>query len=52
MAKTNYSYEKYGREMEKKKKREEKLKKKLAKNSDVVQDEEGQIHSDKSGVEK
>jgi len=28
MAKTNYSYEKHGREMEKKKKKEEKLKKK------------------------
>jgi len=39
MAKTNYSYEKRARELEKEKKKEEKRKKKLAQNDDEVQDE-------------
>ncbi len=39
MAKTNYSYEKHGREIEKQKKKEEKLKKKLAKKNEGKTDE-------------
>lgn len=38
MAKTNYSYEKRARELEKERKKEEKRKKKLAQNSDVEED--------------
>jgi len=40
MAKTNYSYEKRGRELEKQKKKEEKRKKKLAQKNDASQEEE------------
>ena len=43
MAKTNYSYEKRAREIEKEKKKEEKRKKKLAQNSDGKQEEDTQI---------
>ena len=39
MAKTNYSYEKRAREIEKEKKKEEKRKKKLAQKSDPSQEE-------------
>lgn len=39
MAKTNYSYEKRARELEKEKKKEEKRKKKLAQNSGETQEE-------------
>ena len=38
MAKTNYSYEKPAREIEKEKKKEEKRKKKLAQNSDETEE--------------
>ena len=42
MAKTNYSYEKRGRELEKQKKQEEKRQKKRAKkNGDIEETEEG-----------
>jgi len=40
MAKTNYSYEKRSRELEKQKKKEEKRQKKLAQNSDITKEEE------------
>ncbi len=40
MAKTNYTYEKRARELEKEKKKEEKRKKKLAQNSDETQKED------------
>ncbi|WP_373033141.1 hypothetical protein [Sulfurovum sp.] len=40
MAKTNYSYEKRGRELEKQKKQEEKRQKKLNKKNDDVQEPE------------
>ena len=39
MAKTNYSYEKRGRELEKQKKKEEKRKKKLAQKDDGTQED-------------
>jgi len=39
MAKTNYSYEKRAREIEKEKKKEEKRKKKLAQKDDGTQEE-------------
>jgi len=39
MAKTNYSYEKRARELEKEKKKEEKRKKKLAQKSNETQEE-------------
>lgn len=38
MAKTNYSYEKRGRELEKQKKQDEKRQKKIFKKSDDVQE--------------
>lgn len=40
MAKTNYSYEKRGREIEKQKKQEEKRQKKLNKKNDIEQEVE------------
>ena len=40
MAKTNYSYEKRAREIEKQKKKEEKRKKKLAQNDDGVREQD------------
>ena len=40
MAKTNYSYEKRGREIEKQKKQEEKRQKKLNKKNDAQQETE------------
>jgi len=40
MAKTNYSYEKRGRELEKQKKQEEKRQKKLNKKNDAEQEVE------------
>ena len=40
MAKTNYSYAKHTRELEKEKKKEEKRKKKLAQKSGETQEEE------------
>ncbi len=40
MAKTNYSYEKRGRELEKQKKQEEKRQKKLNKKNDDSKEEE------------
>ncbi len=40
MAKTNYSYAKHTREIEKEKKKEEKRKKKLAQKNDEISDEE------------
>ena len=40
MAKTNYSYEKRGREIEKQKKQEEKRQKKLNKKNDAAQETE------------
>ncbi len=40
MAKTNYSYEKRGRELEKQKKQEEKRQKKLNKKNDTKQETE------------
>ena len=40
MAKTNYSYEKRGRELEKQKKKEEKRQKKLNKKNDTEQETE------------
>ncbi len=46
MAKTNYSYAKHTRELEKEKKKEEKRKKKLALKNDEISDE------DKSNTEK
>ncbi len=46
MAKTNYTYEKRARELEKEKKKEEKRKKKLAQNSDEIQKEE--VHGGKA----
>jgi len=45
MAKTNYTYEKRARELEKEKKKEEKRKKKLAQNSDETQKEDTQTAS-------
>ena len=45
MAKTNYTYEKRARELEKEKKKEEKRKKKLAQNSDETQKEDTQTVS-------
>ena len=46
MAKTNYSYAKHTRELEKEKKKEEKRKKKLALKNDETSDE------DRSDIEK
>ncbi len=46
MAKTNYSYEKRGRELEKQKKQEEKRQKKLNKKNDATQEEETEPASD------
>ncbi len=46
MAKTNYSYAKHTRELEKEKKKEEKRKKKLAQKNDAISDE------DSSNIEK
>ena len=40
MAKTNYSYEKHARELEKEKKKEAKRKKKSAQNSDGTKEED------------
>ena len=40
MAKTNYSYAKHTRELEKEKKKEEKRKKKLAQKNDEIQAED------------
>ena len=40
MAKTNYSYAKHTRELEKEKKKEEKRKKKLAQKGDATQEED------------
>ena len=40
MAKTNYSYEKRARELEKEKKKEEKRKKKLAEKNDGTQEQD------------
>ncbi len=40
MAKTNYSYAKHTREIEKEKKKEEKRKKKLAQKNDEMSDED------------
>ncbi len=45
MAKTNYSYEKRGRELEKQKKQEEKRQKKLNKKNDVKQEAEAESSS-------
>ncbi len=54
MAKTNYSYEKRGRELEKQKKQEEKRHKKLNKKNDDVQETEVDSASstDNPSVEK
>lgn len=54
MAKTNYSYEKRGRELEKQKKQEEKRHKKLNKKNDDAEETEIESPSftDKSSVEK
>lgn len=49
MAKTNYSYEKRAREIEKQKKKEEKRKKKQAQNDDATQ-EDAQTPSDASNT--
>ena len=46
MAKTNYSYEKRGRELEKQKKKEEKRLKKLAQKNGEMQEEETPVASD------
>ena len=54
MAKTNYSYEKRGRELEKQKKQEEKRQKKLNKKNDAAQETEVESPSstnDSSGEE-
>ncbi len=40
MAKTNYTYEKRARELEKERKKEEKRKKKLAQNNDETQEQD------------
>ena len=48
MAKTNYSYEKRGRELEKQKKKEEKRLKKLAQKNGETQEEGTQVPSDTS----
>jgi len=45
MAKTNYSYEKRGRELEKQKKQEEKRQKKLNKKNDTEQETEFEFPS-------
>ena len=45
MAKTNYSYEKRGREIEKQKKQEEKRQKKLNKKNEGKKEEESEINS-------
>lgn len=54
MAKTNYSYEKRGRELEKQKKQEEKRQKKLNKKNDDVEEPEVEspASSDNPIVEK
>ena len=49
MAKTNYSYEKRAREIEKQKKKEEKRKKKQPQNDEATQ-EDGQTPSDASNT--
>ena len=54
MAKTNYSYEKRGRELEKQKKQEEKRQKKLNKKNEAAQETEVESPSsanDSSGEE-
>ena len=54
MAKTNYSYEKRGRELEKQKKQEEKRQKKLDKKNEAAQETEVESPSsanDSSGEE-
>ncbi len=51
MAKTNYSYEKRAREIEKEKKKEEKRKKKLAQKSGEAQEDETSIASDASNAD-
>lgn len=45
MAKTNYSYEKRGRELEKQKKQDEKRQKKIFKKSDDAQETEAESSS-------
>jgi len=45
MAKTNYSYEKRARELEKERKKEEKRKKKLAQNDDATEKEDTKTDS-------
>jgi hypothetical protein len=48
MAKTNYSYAKHSRELEKEKKKEEKRKKKLAQGNDETQEEDASPASNES----
>jgi hypothetical protein len=52
MAKTNYSYEKRSRELEKQKKKEEKRQKKLAQNSNVTKEEETPQLTDEPQIAK
>jgi len=52
MAKTNYSYEKRGRELEKQKKQEEKRQKKLNKKNDAAQETEVESPSSADSLEK
>jgi len=50
MARTNYSYEKRGRELEKQKKQEEKRQKKMAKR-DISEDVEVQVKTFSTNIE-
>ena len=52
MAKTNYSYAKHTRELEKAKKKEEKRKKKLAQNSDETQEQDAPTTSNIPNTEE
>lgn len=52
MAKTNYSYEKRGRELEKQKKQDEKRQKKISKKSDDLQETEAESPSIEHPLEK
>ncbi len=51
MAKTNYTYEKRARELEKERKKEEKRKKKLAQNNDETQEQDTLTASNTSNTD-
>ncbi len=50
MARDNYSYKKYARELAKKKKKEDKLQRKLDKKNAAGTEEPGQVPNEEAGV--